>query len=190
MKLSLIVSRAIFGLGVLGSVSICAQAQELTIQTQEINARQVSQNNSSITIYDESQLKDYFDIEIDSSRDAANLVFKEGYKDTNLQINSALDEFVPKGVYSENAFVTIDLGNGVLDLTNIRNGSVIDKNSYLNNADITASQINMTDMNLHYFFQESTLSGNVKLTGIQLPADSDDFGSSVLIVSGGLDKVD
>ena len=72
MNLSLIVSRAIFSLGVLGSVSICAQAQELTIQTQEINARQVSQNNSSITIYDESQLKDYFDIEIDSSRDATN----------------------------------------------------------------------------------------------------------------------
>ena len=48
MKLSLIALRAIFGLGVLGSVSICAQ--ELTIQTQEINARQVSQNNSSITI--------------------------------------------------------------------------------------------------------------------------------------------
>lgn len=190
MKLSLIASRAILGLGILGSVSICAQAQELTIQTQEINARQVSQNNSSITIYDESQLKDYFDIEIDSSRDGANLVFKEGYKDTNLQINSDLDEFVPKGVYSENAFVTIDLGNGVLDLTNIRNGSVIDKNSYLNNADITASQINMTDMNLHYFFQESTLSGNVKLTGTQLPADNSDFGSTVMIVSGGLDKVD
>ena len=188
MKLSLIASRAILGLGILGSVSICAQ--ELTTQTQEINAGQVSQNNSSITIYDKSQLQDYFDIEIDSSRDAANLVFKEGYKDTNLQINSALDEFVPKGVYSENAFVTIDLGNGVLDLTNIRNGSVIDKNSYLNNADITASQINMTDMNLHYFFQESTLSGNVKLTGTQLPADSDDFGSTVMIVSGGLDKVD
>ncbi|MCI7046723.1 MAG: hypothetical protein MR955_01185, partial [Helicobacter sp.] len=182
MKLSLIASRAIFGLGVLGSVSICAQ--ELTTQTQEINARQVSQNNSSITIYDESQLKDYFDIEIDSSHDAANLVFKEGYKDTNLQINSALDEFVPKGVNRENTFVTIDLGNGVLDLINAQNGSG------LINADITASQINMTDMNLEYFRQESTLSGNVKLTGTQLPADSDDFGSSVLIVSGGLDKVD
>ncbi|MCI7765294.1 MAG: hypothetical protein MSH45_02565, partial [Helicobacter sp.] len=188
MKLSLIASRAIFGLGALGSVSI--YAQELTTQTQEINARQVSQNNSSITIYDESQLKDYFDIEIDSSRDAANLVFKEGYKDTNLQINSALDEFVPKGINRENTFVTIDLGNGVLDLINAQNGSGIENNSYLINADITASQINMTDMNLEYFRQESTLSGNVKLTGTQLPADSGDFGSSVLIVSGGLDNGD
>ena len=70
MKLSLIASRAISGICVLGSVSICAQ--ELTTQTQEINARQVSQNNNPITIYDESQLKDYFDIEIDSSRDATN----------------------------------------------------------------------------------------------------------------------
>ncbi|MCR8679318.1 MULTISPECIES: autotransporter outer membrane beta-barrel domain-containing protein [Campylobacter] len=188
MKLSLIASRAILGLGVLGSVSICAQ--ELTTQTQEINARQVLQNNNPIAISYESQLKDYFDIEIDSSRDAANLVFKEGYKDTNLKINSALEDFVPNSVNRENTFVTIDLGNGVLDLINVQNGNGIEKNSHLINADITASQINVTDMNLDYFRQESTLSGNVKLTGTRLPADSDDFGSTVRIVSGGLDKVD
>ncbi|MEE3744865.1 autotransporter outer membrane beta-barrel domain-containing protein [Campylobacter porcelli] len=188
MKLSLIASKAILGLGVLGSVSICAQ--ELTAQTQEINAGQVPQNYNQITINAESQLQTYFDIETDPSRDAAKLVFKDGYKDTHLQINSALEDFVPNSVNRENTFVTIDLGNGVLDLINVQNGNGIEKNSHLINADITASQINVTDMNLDYFRQESTLSGNVKLTGTRLPADSDDFGSTVRIVSGGLDKVD
>ncbi|WP_157978206.1 hypothetical protein, partial [Helicobacter burdigaliensis] len=184
MKLSLIASRAILGLGILGSVG--AYAQELNAQAQEINVGQEQPQNGTITINNKSDLGNYFDIEIDSSHDAANLVFKEGYKDTNLQINSALEEFVPEGVNRENTFVTIDLGNGTLGLINTQNGSGSENNSYLINADITASQINMTDMNLQYFRQESILSGNVKLEGTKLPADSDGFGSSVSIASGGL----
>ncbi|TWO20794.1 hypothetical protein YZ82_03100 [Campylobacter hyointestinalis] len=128
MKLSLIVSRAIFGLGVLGSVSICAQ---------------------EITINSSSDIPTYFDIDQNE-----NLSIKDSYKNGDLTINIAYENSdLNNGVASEEnqdkTKLNIDLGenNLIFKATTIN----AQNSDYIGNVNFTAKTITLEDMHLQAY---------------------------------------
>ncbi|WP_258523455.1 autotransporter outer membrane beta-barrel domain-containing protein [Campylobacter hyointestinalis] len=139
MKLSLIVSRAIFGLGVLGSVSICAQ---------------------DITINSSSDIPTYFDIDQNE-----NLSIKDSYKNGDLTINMAYqgDFEVASEENEDKAKLNIDLGenNLIFKATN----SNQQFSSYIGNVNFTAKTITLEDMHLQALHNGSVINGDTTISG-------------------------
>ena len=171
MKLSLIVSRAIFSLGVLGSVSICAQ---------------------EITINSSGEIRTYFDIDQNE-----NLSIKDSYKNGDLTINMAYENSdLNNGVASEEnedkTKLNIDLGENNL----IFKATTIDPqlSNYIGNVNFTAKTITLEDMHLQAIYGGSVINGDTTISGktdvftnsngeITINRSPDEFGSVVTVAT-------
>ncbi|WP_258460785.1 autotransporter outer membrane beta-barrel domain-containing protein [Campylobacter hyointestinalis] len=171
MKLSLIVSRAIFGLGVLGSVSICAQ---------------------DITINSSGEIRTYFDIDQNQ-----NLSIKDDYKNGDLTINIAyensdLNEGVASEKNQDRNKLNIDLGenNLIFKSTNV-NPKL---SNYIGNVNFTAKTITLEDMHLQALHNGSVINGDTTISGktdvftnsngeITINRSPDEFGSVVTVAT-------
>ena len=170
MKLSLIASRAIFGLGVLGSVSICAQ---------------------EITINSSGEIRTYFDIDQNE-----NLSIKDSYKNGDLTINMAYNGDLNNDVASEEnedkTKLNIDLGENNL----IFKATTIDPqlSNYIGNVNFTAKTITLEDMHLQAIYGGSVINGDTTISGktdvftnsngeITINRSPDEFGSVVTVAT-------
>ena len=170
MKLSLIVSRAIFGLGVLGSMSICAQ---------------------DITINSSGEIRTYFDIDQNE-----NLSIKDSYKNGDLTINIAYENSDLNGVASEEnqdkTKLNIDLGENNLIFKSTNANPKL--SNYIGNVNFTAKTITLEDMHLQALHNGSVVNGDTTISGktdvftnsngeITINRSPDDFGSVVTVVT-------
>lgn len=164
MKLSLITSSAIIGLGL------------------------VSNASAKNTIYPNSGgLDEYFDLKTNGN--TATITIKDTYANQELDIYSNVNDFVVDKISKENTSLYINTGSQKLTIENYRgiddenyeedSEKPTDTESRMYNANITASDVSLKDMNLEYYKNENRVKANVSISN----SDEKKPKSSVMIIN-------
>ena len=157
MKLSLIASSAMIGLGLVSNVGA-----------------------KNIYLPNEGDLKNYFDIYTNS--DSTHLSIKNIYKNEDLKIQSNVNDFVVGSFPKYNTFTHIDLGDNNLTIENIRDSEFTDTASRMYNANLSASNINLRDMSLEYYKNANSINANVNISNSNEPQPNS-LNSSIMIIN-------
>ena len=157
MKLSLIASSAIIGLGLVSNVGA-----------------------KNIYLPNKGDLENYFDIYTNS--DSTHLSIKNIYKNEDLKIQSNVNDFVVGSFPKYNTFTHIDLGDNNLTIENIRDSEFTDTASRMYNANRNASNINLRDMNVEYYKNANSINETVNISNSNEPQPNS-LNSSIMIIN-------
>lgn len=161
MKLSLIASSAIISLGLVS-------------------------NASAEGIYpNQGDLENYFDVSTDGN--TATITIKDTYKNKDLIIGSNVNDFVVDNISKENTSLYINTGSQKLTIENYRgiddeedSEELTDTESRMYNANLTASEVSLKDMNLEYYKNANQVNANVRISN----SDEKKPKSSIMIING------